>query len=106
LQNTTLAMMYARAPEACHDAVSAIRNAPWDGGLGAGAAAIGLLAATTGYHAVFVINAGLIRPALIPARRERSRAATPGRRAGGRHHHADGRTNRKESPCASRPAWA
>jgi predicted MFS family arabinose efflux permease len=82
LQNATLAMMYARAPRGGYDAVSAIWNAAWDAGMGAGAAVIGLLAATAGYPAAFVITAALVLPALVPALRERSRAAqaaAPGR---------------------------
>jgi predicted MFS family arabinose efflux permease len=82
LQNATLAMMYARAPRGAYDAVSAIWNAAWDAGMGAGAAVIGLLAATAGYPAAFVITAALVVPALVPVRRDRSRAAhaaAPGR---------------------------
>ena len=46
------------------------------------AALIGLLAATAGYPAAFVITAALVLPALVPVLRERSRpahAAAPGR---------------------------
>lgn len=69
LQNSTLAMMYARAPSDGYDAVSAIWNAAWDGGMGAGAAVIGLVAAAAGFRAAFVITAGLVLPALVPALR-------------------------------------
>jgi len=82
LQNATLAMMYARAPRGAYDAVSAIWNAAWDAGMGAGAAVIGLLAATAGYPAAFVITAVLVLPALVPVLGERARgahAASPGR---------------------------
>ena len=82
LQNATLAMMYACAPRGAYDAVSAIWNAAWDAGMGAGAAVIGLLAATAGYPAAFVITAALVLPALVPVLGERSRpahAAAPGR---------------------------
>jgi hypothetical protein len=51
-------------------------------GMGAGAAVIGLLAATAGYPAAFVITAAMVLPALAPVLRERSRAAhaaAPGR---------------------------
>jgi MFS family permease len=82
LQNATLAMMYARAPRGAYDAVSTIWNAAWDAGMGVGAAIIGLLAATVGYPAAFVITAALVLPALVPVLRERPRAAhaaAPGR---------------------------
>jgi len=68
-------MMYARAPRGGYDAVSAIWNAAWDAGMGAGAALIGLLAATAGYSAAFVITAALVLAALVPVLGERSRAA-------------------------------
>ncbi len=94
LQNATLAMMYARAPRGSYDAVSAIWNAAWDGGMGAGAAVIGLLAATTGYQAAFVITAVLVLPALIPAFRERSRTGpalmNAGSQASRRYHRGTG----------------
>ncbi len=95
LQNATLAMMYARAPRSCYDAVSAIWNAAWDGGMGAGAAVIGLLAAATGYRVGFVITAVLVLPALVPASRERSRTGQPpmnaGSQASRRDHHGTGK---------------
>lgn len=71
LQNATLAMMYARAPRGDYDAVSAIWNAAWDAGMGAGAAVIGLLVAAAGYRATFLITAALVLPALVPVLRER-----------------------------------
>lgn len=70
LQNATLAMMYARGATTGYSTVSAIWNAAYDAGMSAGAAGIGLLAGHTGYPAAFLITAGLILPALIPARRE------------------------------------
>lgn len=72
LQNSTLAMMYARSPSGAYSAASAIWNAAYDAGMGAGAAGIGLLAAHTGYPAAFLITAALVVPALVPALRERA----------------------------------
>jgi predicted MFS family arabinose efflux permease len=70
LQNATLAMMYARSPGG-YSAVSAIWNAAYDAGMGAGAAGIGLLATRTGYPAAFLITAAMVLPALPLALRER-----------------------------------
>jgi predicted MFS family arabinose efflux permease len=72
LQNATLAMMYARGPRGSYDAVSAIWNAAYDAGMGAGAAGIGLLVARTGYSSAFLLTAALVLPALVPALRERA----------------------------------
>ncbi len=77
LQNATLALMYARAPRGAYDAVSAIWNAAWDAGMGAGAAVIGLLAAHTGYPAAFLLTAALVVPALALALRGRRPLAAP-----------------------------
>jgi MFS family permease len=77
LQNATLALMYARAPRSAYDAVSAIWNAAWDAGMGAGAAVIGLLAAHAGYPAAFLLTAALVLPPLAPARRGRHPPAAP-----------------------------
>jgi predicted MFS family arabinose efflux permease len=71
LQNATLTMMYDRGGAAGVSAVSAIWNAAYDAGMSAGAAGIGLLAGYTGYPAAFLVTAGLILPALVPALRER-----------------------------------
>jgi predicted MFS family arabinose efflux permease len=76
LQNATLTMMYARGPRGSLDAVSAIWNAAYDAGMGAGAIGIGLLVARTGYSAAFLLTAALVVPALAPALRER-RPQTP-----------------------------
>lgn len=72
LQNATLAMMYARSPGSAYAAVSAVWNAAYDAGMGAGAAGIGLLAAHAGYSGAFGVTAALILPALAPAFRERA----------------------------------
>ena len=73
LQNATLALMYARSPQGAYDAVSAIWNAAYDAGMGAGATGIGLFVAHTGYPAAFLLTAAMVIPALIPARREQAR---------------------------------
>lgn len=75
LQNATLATMYARGTASAYSAVSAMWNAAYDGGMGAGAIGIGLLAGYTDYRPAFLITAGLVVPALIPARRGRARRA-------------------------------
>jgi MFS family permease len=74
LQNATLTLMYARVPSSGHTAVSAIWNAAYDAGMGAGAIGMGLLAGRTGYPGVFLLTAALAITALLPARRERARA--------------------------------
>ena len=74
LQNATLTLMYARVPSSGHTVVSAIWNAAYDAGMGAGAIGMGLLAGRTGYPGVFLFTAALTVTALLPARRERTRA--------------------------------
>jgi predicted MFS family arabinose efflux permease len=78
LQNATLALMYARSPEGAYSTVSAIWNAAYDAGMGAGAIGIGLLVAHTGYSTAFLLTAALVVPALLPARREQARSAARG----------------------------
>ena len=71
LQNATLALMYSRTTGAGYDAVSAIWNAAYDAGMGAGAIGMGLVVGRLGYPAMFLLTAALVLPALIPALRER-----------------------------------
>ena len=71
LQNATLTLMYARVPSSGHTAVSAIWNAAYDAGIGAGAIGMGLLVGCAGYPGVFLLTAALAVTALLPARRER-----------------------------------
>ena len=78
LQNATLALMYARAAAGSYSTVSAIWNAAYDAGMGAGAAGIGLLIAHTGYPPAFLLTAVLILPALLPALGERALPAAGG----------------------------
>lgn len=75
LQNATLTLMYTRVPASGHDGVSAIWNAAYDAGMGAGAIGMGLIAGHTGYPAVFLLTAALAVTALLPARRERAHSA-------------------------------
>jgi predicted MFS family arabinose efflux permease len=76
LQNATLTLMYARVPASGHTAVSAIWNAAYDAGMGAGAIGMGLVAGHTGYPGVFLLTAALAVTALLPARRERAQSRT------------------------------
>ena len=74
LQNATLALMYARSEPQGHGSVSAVWNAAYDAGMGAGAIGMGLLTAPLGYSGAFLLTAALVLLALIPAIRERSPA--------------------------------
>jgi predicted MFS family arabinose efflux permease len=71
LQNATIALMYTRTTHTGYNAVSAIWNAAYDAGMGAGAVGMGLITGHVGYPATFLLTAALVVPALIPARRER-----------------------------------
>jgi predicted MFS family arabinose efflux permease len=70
--------MYARVPSSGHIAVSAIWNAAYDAGMGAGAIGMGLLTGRTGHPGVFLLTGALVITALVitallPAWRERAR---------------------------------
>jgi predicted MFS family arabinose efflux permease len=80
LGNATLALMYARTTRAGYSAVSAVWNAAYDAGMGAGAIGMGLVTGHLGYPAMFGLTAALILPALILARRERPRTSYRGYR--------------------------
>ena len=71
LQNSTLALMYARTAPSGYDAVSAIWNAAYDAGMGIGAIGMGLVTGHLGYPVTFLLTAALASTALIPARQER-----------------------------------
>ena len=71
LQNATLALMFTRTAPTGYNAVSAIWNAAYDAGMGAGAIGMGLITGHIGYPATFLLTAALVVPALIPAKRER-----------------------------------
>jgi predicted MFS family arabinose efflux permease len=68
LQNTTLALMYGRAPTEALT-VSAIWNAAYDLGMAAGALIAGLLVTAYGYQWVFVLTAAAMLPAFALLRR-------------------------------------
>lgn len=71
LQNASLTLMYARVPAGGEGAVSAIWNAAYDLGMAAGALGAGLVVASVGYSAVFVMTAVVVLPALVLVRRDR-----------------------------------
>ncbi|MFE2142254.1 MFS transporter [Streptomyces sp. NPDC059456] len=70
-QNSTLALMYARVPAVGYGTVSALWNAAYDIGMGAGAVAFGRLAAGTGYPWAFALTGVAMLTAAVPARRDR-----------------------------------
>jgi predicted MFS family arabinose efflux permease len=76
LQNATLTLMYTRVPSSGHTAVSAIWNAAYDAGMGAGAIGMGLIAGSVGYSGMFLLTGALAVTALLPARRERAQSRT------------------------------
>jgi predicted MFS family arabinose efflux permease len=76
LQNATLSLMYARTSHDGYDAISAVWNAAYDAGMGAGAIGMGLVTGHLGYPGTFLLTAALVLVALIPARRDR-RPASP-----------------------------
>ena len=73
-QSDSVTVMMRRSPAAAADAVSALWNAFYDAGLGAGAAGFGALAAAIGYRAGFVV-AALAVPAAVVAIHWRSSPA-------------------------------
>jgi predicted MFS family arabinose efflux permease len=60
--------MYDRVPESGYSAVSALWNLAYDGGMGLGAAAFGVLVVHTGYPAAFALTAAVL-PAVLPVLR-------------------------------------
>jgi predicted MFS family arabinose efflux permease len=74
LQNATLALMYARSAPSGYDAVSALWNAAYDAGMGAGAIGMGLVVRPFGYPVTFLVTAAVVSLALIPAQRETNSA--------------------------------
>ncbi|MFJ2887633.1 MFS transporter [Streptomyces sp. NPDC087305] len=77
-QNATLTVMYARTSAASYGTVSALWNLAYDGGMGVGAAAFGLVAGPTGYPWAFTLTALLMLTALVPALRDRRTPAVSG----------------------------
>ncbi|MET7401061.1 MFS transporter [Dactylosporangium sp. NPDC005572] len=71
LQNATLTLMYNRAPTGGESMVSAIWNSAYDLGMAAGALVAGLVVASAGYPATFLLTAAAMLPALALIRRDR-----------------------------------
>ena len=69
----SLALMYERTTRTGYNAVSAVWNAAYDAGMGAGAIGMGLVTGHLGYPGTFLLTAALILPALVLARWERGR---------------------------------
>jgi predicted MFS family arabinose efflux permease len=67
-QAASLNTMLQRAPRAQYGAVSALWNAGYDVGWGAGAVGIGIVVTQAGYSAGFVVSACLVLAALPLAR--------------------------------------
>ncbi|GAA3818190.1 MFS transporter [Streptomyces coacervatus] len=72
-QNATLTLMYARVSASSYGTVSALWNLAYDGGMGVGAAAFGVLAGLAGYAWAFAATSVLMLGALAPALRDRHR---------------------------------
>jgi predicted MFS family arabinose efflux permease len=67
-QNASLTLMYDRVPESGYSAVSALWNLAYDGGMGLGAAAFGVLVVHTGYSAAFALTAAVLPVVLALSR--------------------------------------
>jgi predicted MFS family arabinose efflux permease len=72
VQNSSLALMYRRAPAGGYSTVSATWNVAYDAGLGLGGAGFGVLAVHGSYPAAFGLTAVLMLAALMPAWRDRA----------------------------------
>ena len=64
-QNASLALMYDRVPESGYSAVGALWNLAYDGVMGLGAAAFGVLVVHTGYPVAFALTAAVL-PVVLP----------------------------------------
>ncbi|MEU6668760.1 MFS transporter [Streptomyces sp. NPDC046727] len=67
VQNATLTVLYGRVSSASYGTVAALWNLAYDAGMGAGAAAFGLVAGRTGYPVAFSLTAAAMLLALAPA---------------------------------------
>jgi MFS family permease len=76
-QNASLTLMYSRVPVTGFGAISALWNLAYDGGMGVGAAAFGLLAPHTGYPLAFALAAVPMLAILPMARRSRESSPVP-----------------------------
>jgi predicted MFS family arabinose efflux permease len=79
-QNASLTMMFDAVPPSGYDTASALWNLAYDGGLGLGGVAFGVLAAQTGYPVTFAATAALMLVALVPV----YRGSLTGRASNGR----------------------
>jgi predicted MFS family arabinose efflux permease len=75
-QNATLSVMYHRVPPSGYGVVSSLWNAAYDAGMGAGAAAFGLLLTGCGYRLGFALTGALMLGAAPLAWREHPRRTT------------------------------
>ena len=67
-QNASLTLMFDRVPESGYSTVSALWNLAYDGGMGLGAAAFGVLVVHTGYPAAFALTAAVLPVVLALSR--------------------------------------
>src|SRR5262249_22091045 len=59
-QNSSLALMFERAPASGYDMVSAVWNLAYDAGLGFGAAGFGVISVRAGYSGAFAMAGGVL----------------------------------------------
>lgn len=71
-QNASLALMFDQVSADGYDMVSAVWNLAYDGGMGLGAAAFGVIASGTGYGVAFGVAGALMLLALAPVWRRQA----------------------------------
>jgi len=76
-QNVTLTLMFERAPSSEFGRVSTLWNLAYDGGMGIGAAGLGLVVGPLGYPTGFALIAAVLFAALIPAWLDTNDGGTP-----------------------------
>jgi predicted MFS family arabinose efflux permease len=70
-QNVTLTLMFERVTQSRFGQVSALWNLAYDGGMGIGAVAFGLVAVRAGYPVGFALTGAVLFAALLPVWRDR-----------------------------------
>ena len=70
-QSATQSQMFNAVDASGYDAVSAVWNIAYDGGLGVGGAGFGAVASQTGYAPAFALTGALMLVALLPSRQRR-----------------------------------
>jgi hypothetical protein len=70
----TQTLMYDRVPVSAYGAASALWNLAYDGGMGLGAGAFGVLALHTGYPIAFALTAAILPAVLLAVGRTRAGA--------------------------------